>query len=314
MKRRHGCMPPCARLMTSLPLLLLLSSGLAEPPGEPPRDSPSSSQLTATADSALSLPPRTWAERCGTKEALVIDHPGSFLRYRMHVVDEKGNQVRDQIETPEGSVARLVLRDGRPLAPAEDSAERERLNTLSKSPAVFARHIKNEQANKKMGIDMLKMMPEAMLWSYTPGQPQPASKGNSSQNQPLIVLDFKPNPKWSSPTIPAQALTGLEGRIWVDPQTNQMVRLEGTLVRPVNVGWGVVAHLYPGGTVSLEQTRVTGDRWIAEHVVEHLVVRALMVKTIRQKLVYDTYNYQPVPAMSYQQAIKILLDTPLPTN
>ncbi|GAC1418571.1 MAG: hypothetical protein NVSMB62_10440 [Acidobacteriaceae bacterium] len=232
----------------------------------------------------------------------------------MHVVDEKGNQVRDQIETPEGSVARLILRDEQPLTADEDSAERERLTSVLNSPATFARHIRNEQTNKKMGIDMLKMMPDAMLWSYTSGQPQLSSKTISSKDQPLIVLDFKPNPKWSAPTIPAQALTGLEGRIWVDPETHQMVRLEGTLVRPVNVGWGVVAHLFPGGTVSLEQTRVTEDRWIAQHVVEHLVVRALMVKTIRQKLVYDTYDYQVVPAMTYQQAIKTLLETSLPAH
>ncbi|GAC1648652.1 MAG: hypothetical protein NVS9B15_07510 [Acidobacteriaceae bacterium] len=232
----------------------------------------------------------------------------------MHVVDEKGNQVRDQIETPEGSVARLVLRDGQPITPGEDSAERERLTGLLNSPSAFARHIRNEQTNKKMGLDMLKMMPDAMLWSYTSGQPQPASQANPSKGEPLVVLDFKPNPKWSAPSIPAQALTGLEGRIWVEPETHQVVRLEGTLVRPVNVGWGVVAHLYPGGTVSLEQTHVAGDRWIAQHVVEHLVVRALMVKTIRQKLVYDTYDYQVVPAMTYQQAIKLLLETPLPAH
>jgi hypothetical protein len=39
-----------------------------------------------------------------------------------------------------------------------------------------------------------------------------------------------------------------------------------------------------------------------------------MVKTVHQRLVFDTADYQPVPAMSYQQAIKILLDTPLPTR
>ncbi|MDP9039974.1 MAG: hypothetical protein M3O02_12005 [Acidobacteriota bacterium] len=264
----------------------------------------------------LSAAPRTWAVECGTQEVQLIEHPGSYLRYRMHVVDERGDTVRDQIETPGGSVARLILREGRALTPEQDTAERERLTALLNSPAAFARHIHNEQTNKKLGADMIKLMPDAMLWSYAPGQPQPAwsSAKAAAANGQLVVLDFKPNPNWSAPTMAAQALTGLQGRIWIDRETHQMVRLEGTVVRAVNVGWGVVAHLYPGGTITLEQTHVSGERWIASHIVERLVVRALMVKTIRQEMVYDTADYQPIQPVTYQQAIRMLLETPLPAH
>jgi hypothetical protein len=93
-----------------------------------------------------------------------------------------------------------------------------------------------------------------------------------------------------------------------------VVRLEGDLFHAINIGWGVVAHIYPGGTVLLQQTKVAGDRWIVSHIVEQLTVRALMVKTVKQRVSFDTANYQPVPPMPYQQAIKVLLDTPLPTH
>jgi len=107
------------------------------------------------ASSPFSIPPQTWATDGANNEILLINHPGSTLRYRLHVIDEKGDQVRDQIETPEGSVARLILRDGKPITQDEDSAERERLKYLLDSPAVFAHHIKNEQAYKKLGFDLL---------------------------------------------------------------------------------------------------------------------------------------------------------------
>jgi len=240
----------------------------------------------------------------------VIEHPDSFLRYRLHQVDEKGDQMRDQIETPQGSVARLILREGRPLTPDEDAAERERLSALSASPSTFARHVRREQENKTMGVNLLKLMPDAMLWSYAEGQPQLAKPGPGEPA--LVVLDFKPNPKWSPPDMEAEPLTGLEGRIWIDPRTRRMVHLEGDLFHAVNIGWGMVAHLYPGGTVTLQQTYAGGQRWIVEHIVEQLSLRALMVKNVKQRLVFDTSQYQAVPAMSYQQAIKMLLDTPLP--
>ncbi len=84
------------------------------------------------------------------------------------------------------------------------------------------------------------------------------------------------------------------------------------MVHAVNIGWGMVAHIYPGGTVEVRQTNAGGQRWIVQHIVEQLTVRALMVKTIKQQLIFDTSDYVAIPAMKYQDAIKLLLDTPLP--
>jgi hypothetical protein len=76
----------------------------------------------------------------------------------------------------------------------------------------------------------------------------------------------------------------------------------------------MVAHIYPGGTVRLQQTNAAGQRWIVEHIVEQLTLRALMVKNVKQSLVFDTADFQVMPAMKYQQAVKMLLDTPLPSH
>ena len=261
---------------------------------------------------AFSAPARSWAVDCANNEVFVIQHPDSYLRYRLHIVDEKGDQVRDQIETPEGTVARLIQRDGRALTPEEDSAERDRLNSLITSPSTFARHIRREQDNKKMGVELIKMMPDAMIWSYAPGQPQ---LPNQPSGEPaLIVLNFTANPKWSPPNFESEPLTGLEGRVWIDPRTRRMVHLDGDLFHAVNIGWGMVAHIYPGGTVTLQQINAGDQRWIVNHIVEQLTLRALMVKNIKERLVFDAADFQSVPPMSYQQAIKILLDKPRPSH
>jgi len=302
-----GAAPRRSRAYLPICIIALAAAFLGPLPAANPA---SSAQDTV---SALSVPARDWAADCATNEVLVIQHPGSYLRYRMHVVDDKGDQLRDQIETPDGSVARLIERDGRPLTPDEDSAERDRLTYLMNSPAVFARHIKSETANKKYGIDLLKLMSDAMLWTYTPNQPQ--LPGQAAGDPPLVVLDFKPNPKWSPPNIPSESLTGFEGRVWIDPRTRRMVRLEGDLFQPVNIGWGMVGHLYPGGKVLMEQTNAAPQRWIVDHIDMQFAVRVLMLKTVKVHSRYDTPAvFQTVPAMTYQQAIKMLLDTPLPAH
>jgi hypothetical protein len=230
----------------------------------------------------------------------------------MHEIDDKGDHLRDQIETPDGTVARMIQHNGRPLTAEEDAAERERLTDLLSSPDAFARRNRREQQNKQTGLNLLKLMPDAMLWSYTSGQPQLPNRPAGAPA--LIVIDFKPNPAWTAPTLEADPLTGLEGRIWIDPTTRRLVRLEGDLAHAVNVGWGMLAHLYPGGTATLQQSAVDDRRWIVSHVDEQITIRALMLKNVKQHLVYDTADYQAVAPMTYQQAIKILLDTPLPTH
>jgi hypothetical protein len=268
--------------------------------------------------SPLAASARTWAVDCANNEVLVVQHPGSYLRYRFHQVTEKGDQLRDQIETPDGTFARLIQRDGRPLTTDEDAAERSRLNDLIASPSSFARHIHREQEGKDTGVRLLKLMPDAMLWSYAPGQPpdpgQPSTQ--PSTDTPLVVLDFKPNPQWSPPDMESEFLTGLEGRVWIDARSRRLVHLEANLFRAVNIGFGMVAHIFPGGSAVLDQTPVptAPQRFMVDHIVEQFTVRALMVKTVKQSLLYDSANIQPVPPMPYQQAIKLLLDTPLPTH
>ncbi len=301
----------CPRILRRLACVTLAALSLALLP-----TTAQAAAQTAAQDkdslSAPSVPARTWAVDCANKELLVLQPAGTYLRYRTHDVNEKGDRVRDQIETPEGSVARLILRDGKPLTAEEDAAERERLKALLASPSAFAHHIREERSNRKMGTDLLKLMPDAMLWSYAPDQPQLSSQ--TAGAPPLVVLDFKPNPKWSSPSLEADTLTGLEGRVWIDPRTRSMVSIQSDLLHAVNFGWGMLAHIYPGGTIAMTQANPAGDRWIVNHIVYQFNARALMVKSVKQHSTFDASGFQSVPDMTYQQAIKTLLDTPLPTH
>lgn len=256
----------------------------------------------------LSVPPRNWAVDAVNNELAAVHHATPYLRYRMHIVGEKGDITRDLIESQDGSVARLILRDGRPLTKAEDDAERQRLNEMLTHPSDFARHVKNEETGRKIADELLRLMPDAMLYTYTPGQPQtPSSTGLQ------VVLDYEPNPKFNPPSMTSKALTGLKGRVWIDARSRHVVRMEGTVFRGINLGWGIVAHVYPGGKLVLEQADAGGGRWIFTHFTEDITVRALLVKTVKVNERIDASNFQVLPGpMTYQDAIRLLLNTPLP--
>ena len=270
-------------------------------------------QNSATLDlqNLVGSPPRTLVVDVAAHETRAVRHADSFIRYRMHTRDEKGDRVRDIIESRDGTVARLILKDGRPLTPEEDAAERDRLNDMIASPSEFAKHMKGDANGKKLATDLIQLMPDAMLYTYTPGQPQLEPARNSRQ----IVLDYAPNPKWSPPNTTAQALTGLRGRMWIDAKTHELVRMEGEIFQAVNFGWGMLAHIYPGGKVSLDQVNVGGDRLIFSRFVEQVKVRALMVRSLNIDSTIEASGFRPVPAgLTYADAIRMLLATPLPGN
>jgi hypothetical protein len=264
-------------------------------------------QLPASADLG-GLTAKQWASDAAQNEVKALNYGRSYLRYREHTVDAKGDHVRDVIESKDGSVARLILKEGRPLTQEEDAGEHDRLQAMIDSPSAFAKHVKGETNGRKMGSDLIRLTPDAMLFDFTPGQPQRAGH----TGEPEIVLDYKPDPAWKPPTTASEALTGIQGRMWIDPRTHVLTKIEGEVCRGVNFGLFLV-HIFPGGHLTVEQARVSDQRTIFTRFVEHVNVRVLF-KQMKEDSDIEASDFTAVPEMSYQDAVKMLLATPLPSH
>jgi hypothetical protein len=281
---------------------------------------PARAAQTAAPDAAQAAPapvsaplpegtPRSWAESVVHNELAIIDSESHMpVRYRQRKVDAKGDITREIIETRDGTVARLVQRNGQPLTSAEDAAERERLNADLADPEGFAKHHKRDQSTRDDVKSLVQLLPRAMIYSYAPGQPQ-----RPGVDPHEVVLDFRPDPKFHPPTMEADLLTGIEGRAWIDPRSHCLTHIEARVLHAVNFGFGVVAKIFPGGTVEFEQIRAIGDRWAYSHMEEHLTARVLLVKTLPENTVMTSSDFRPMPSLlPYQDAIRMLLATPVP--
>ena len=289
--------------MGSFLLLLAIANGLAK--------AQSAATTKGVGEAALlSMPTRSWVVDASKNELIALHHNDSYLRYRTHTISERGDLVRDVVESKDGTVARLIMKDGKPLTEDQDKGERQRLNDMIASPPTYFRHIRNSESDRKMADKLVPLMPDAMIYTYTPGQPQ-SGKNNGELE---VVMDYKPNPKFNPPNTEAQGLTGLEGRVWIDAKSHYLVRMEGTISHPVNFGWGMLAHIYPGGKLVLDQTSVGGDRWIFTYFSMRLSVRALMLKTVNVHTESTASDFQKLGPMSYQDAIRMMLETALPTQ
>jgi hypothetical protein len=284
------CVP---RLGLSLAIVAAASCVLAQSPAQAP-------------DLGTSTP-LSWAEAAADNELHIIDDDGSFpLRYRMRRVDAKGDTTRDVIETRQGTVARLVQRNGQPITAAEDAAEHERLQAQLNSPSDFAKHHKRDNATRNYSMQLVRQISHAMIFTYTPGQPQRPNFAG-----PQVVLDFTPDPHYKPPSLIDDTLTGIEGRVWIDRKSLRVIRVEGHVLHPIDYGWGVLGRIYPGGSVEFEQANAGGERWAYAHVREDLTIR-MVIKTVQERQSMDAADFQLLPApVDYQEAIQILLATPL---
>ena len=287
----------CGGAAASLALLLLLpaTTQAAGPPTQT-RPKPVDLQL---------IDPKALVHQALSNEAEMLDHQGNYLRYQMHRVDQKGDVLRDVIETKDGTVARLLARDGKPLTTQQDQAERDRLNGLLEHPDEFARHRKRDQAEKDRARELLKQAPDAFLYSFTNPQ-HPAAGSMATQQQ--VEIEFKPRPDFKADNMEGELLHSIDGHIWIDPTQQQIVRLEIHVSQDVALGWGLLARVYKGGTLTLQQAPVDQQRWMMTQMDEHVTAKALMVKTIDMSGKQEAANFQRVPGnMSYKDAIKMLL-------
>ncbi len=257
-------------------------------------------------------PPRAWIEAAAAnQDHLITNDEAAPLRYRVRKIDAKGDMTREEIESREGSVARLIQRNGGPLTVAEDSAERERLSDILASPSAFLERRQRSRAARGYARELIHAIPQAMLWSYAPGQPQP---GGAHGLQ--VAVDFTPDPSYKPPTVVTEALKGIAGRVWIDAQSHCVTRVEGRVLRPVDFGWGgLLARVSEGGTVLFEQMAVGEHRWFFSRLSEHVVIREVLIHTVKENVEMTAWDAHLLPSpVSYQEAIHTLLAMPVPTR
>ena len=57
------------------------------------------------------------------------------------------------------------------------------------------------------------------------------------------ILKFKPNPKFSPPNHETAVYAGMEGDLTIDRKAMRIAKIDGTLFKDVDFGWGILGRL-----------------------------------------------------------------------
>ena len=215
--------------------------------------------------------------------------------------EEKGHSVtKEVIQTPQGGLLRTIAINDKPLTAEQRAKDDQKLQKFANDPD--ARRKRKEATKEEDQRDslMLSSLPDAFLYTYVGEQPGP-------NGSPLVHLTFKPNPKFSPPNHETMVYLGMQGDMLIDPKAARIAKIDGTLFKDVDFGWGILGRLYKGGKFLIEQRDVGSGHW--ETTLESLQFngRILLVKSLTISSTETTYDFRPVPAnITTAQALELL--------
>lgn len=233
-----------------------------------------------------------------TTELRAIQDTTHPMRYRLAKSSPRLATVKLIAESRDGDVARLIESNHHPLSPDEAAREEARLNELLADPGRQNHRKQREEGDMGIVLKLLRMMPTAFTYQYIGEGMAGAAK--------VEKFSFRPNPGFHPPDMESQALTSMSGELWLEANSERVVRLEGHLQADTTYGLGMLGKLDKGGWLVLEQSEVGPHLWRISRFQIHMNLRILF----KQKIFDSTQEmtgYTPIPAgIDYRQAIQML--------
>ncbi len=207
---------------------------------------------------------------------------------------------KEIIRTKDGGLTTTLLINGRPLTAEERKKDNEKLEKFANDLASRRKRRESNKEDDKRSELMLSSLPDAFLYTYV-------GTDHGPSGEDLVHLKFKPNPSFNPPNHETAVYQGMEGDMIIDRKAMRIAKIDGTLFKDVDFGWGILGRLYKGGKFLIVQRDVGGGHW--EEVQETLQFngKILLVKSMTIWSTEAMTDFRPVPAdLTTAQALDLL--------
>ena len=238
-------------------------------------------------------------------ELQASEHPEHYYRYLLRDISPDGSSTNDEIATPHGNVDKLIEVNNHPPNQQQLRKNLRLLAKLPDDPQLQQSRFKDQQSNRLRRDNIIKDIPTAFTYTYAGRNPQG-----------LIMLKFQPAPDFQPSSRQSLILQGMAGELWVDPTTQRMVKIDGSLIKDVKIGWGFLARLNKGGTFLMEQSRGPDGTWHQQRLAVHFDGTVFIFKHIHIRVKQFRCCFERVPDnLSIRDAVHLLqTQTTLPRD
>lgn len=204
--------------------------------------------------------------------------------------------VREQVETREGPVSRVLARNGAPLTAAQQQREARRVRAYIQDPSAIARAQRDRRQDAARLVSIMQIIPQAFLFQY-----------QGSPSGGVARLSFRPNPAFVPSGYDARIVHALTGTMTVDLRNKRLMDIRGVISQPVAIGFGLLGSVSPGGTFEIHRCQVSPHHWKTDLVDIHVQGKLLMLKSLARDQHETRSGFRRVPQnISLAQADQLL--------
>ncbi len=267
--------------------------------------------VAATALSAQSktpdLSPGDLVRATVANEVEASKHSEILHMFRSRRQTPKGSQTRLYVETKDALAAMLIAINDQPLNAQQQRAEMDHLAWLMNNPEQLRKKRAREREDEERTMRIVKALPDAFSYQYAGSQN--GETGLGSPGDPLVKLKFTPNPDYSPPSRVEAVLEGMSGELLIDTTARRIARIDGTLIRDVTFGWGIIGHLDKGGHFRVQQGDLgTGDAsWGITEMSLRMTGKILLFKSINMVSDELFSDFRKLPEnLTFAQGVEML--------
>ena len=176
-------------------------------------------------------------------------------------------------------VERLIAKDDKPLSEKDAAKEKERIEKLTdkrknESEEDRAKRQAGEEKQREKNREFVREVADAYDFHLL---------GSEMLNgRDAWVIGGEPRPGFQARLKEAQMLPKYHGRLWIDKNDLQLVKLDVEAIDTVSFGW-VLARIHKGTRLVMEQTRVNQEVWLPQHISFRLDARVAVFKGYNQE-------------------------------
>ncbi len=224
-----------------------------------------------------------------------------------HKKTPQGDETKLLVETTQAMAGLVIAKNGQPLTEDQQKQELGRVQRFVQNPDELKKKAKKEKEDEEHTIEIMKALPDAFIYEYA-GAEQ-GSSGVGKAGDTLVRLNFHPNPAYNPPSHIEQVLVGMKGYLLIDARQHRIARIDGTLFRDVDFGWGFLGRLNDGGHFLVEQGDEGEGHWELTHMNLNFQGKILMVKslTINSDEVFT--DFRKVPSdLTFAKGVDMLVE------
>jgi hypothetical protein len=219
--------------------------------------------LLSVAVSAAQTDPRAIVEH--SVQAIEADWKAAsdYQCFERDLESDGGSKTFEDLMIMESPYERLVEVNGMPLSAPEQKEQQRKLDQTIQRRHNETEHERAQRIaayHESREHEHLFLQQLAKAFNFTLVGQQEMEGYN------VYVLKAVPRPDYRPPNLEAQVLKGMQGTLWIDQKTDQWVRVEARVMRPVWIE-GFIAKVKPGTEFELDKMPVEDDIWLPKHFV-----------------------------------------------